>query len=181
MQAALSIEQSFRRFRRFAWTSAFLSLLTGLSHVRTFPSYNIVLAVVALYGSGLQGDRQAALKSISVCAIIGAISIVADVLFCSFWAGETAMIYSSLAVSVAITSVSPNDEVVLRDEASVSTFSSRPRSADGAVRSVRSSEPYTPDSKRKVTFHSEEDVDEPNVDGLHPPFTPGVPGLVSPG
>jgi hypothetical protein len=88
MQAALSIEQSFRRFRRFAWTSAFLSLLTGLSHVRTFPSYNIVLAVVALYGSGLQGDRQAALKSISVCAIIGAISIVADVLFCSFWAGE---------------------------------------------------------------------------------------------
>ena len=94
---------------------------------------------------------------------------------------KTAMIYSSLAVSVAITSVSPNDEVVLRDEASVSTFSSRPRSADGAVRSVRSSEPYTPDSKRKVTFHSEEDVDEPNVDGLHPPFTPGVPGLVSPG
>ena len=88
MQAAHSIEQSFRRFRRFAWTSAFLSLLTGLSHVRTFPSYNIVLAVVALYGSGLQGDRQAALKSISVCAIIGAISIVADVLFCSFWAGE---------------------------------------------------------------------------------------------
>ena len=94
---------------------------------------------------------------------------------------KTAMIYSSLAVSVAITSVSPNDEVVLRDEASVSTFSSRPRSADGTVRSVRSSEPYTPDSKRKVTFHSEEDVDEPNVDGLHPPFTPGVPGLVSPG
>ena len=47
----------------------------------------MALSLVALYAS-VQEDTDALLKSITVCAIMGTLSVLADVAFCSLWARE---------------------------------------------------------------------------------------------
>ena len=83
----LTLEKSRNKFSKLAWLSSCLSLLIGLSHVRSFPSYNLALSVIALYAS-VQEDTEILLKSITVCAIMGALSTLADIAFCSLWARE---------------------------------------------------------------------------------------------
>lgn len=87
----ISREQTQSRFRRFAWVSAYLSLLTGVSHVRAFPSYNLIISTFALF-AGVQDEKEAILKHTSVCAVIGSVSLVTDIIFCSVWAGDVRQI-----------------------------------------------------------------------------------------
>ena len=47
----------------------------------------MALSLVALYAS-VQEDTDALLKSITVCAIMGTLSVLADIAFCSLWARE---------------------------------------------------------------------------------------------
>lgn len=84
-----SLEQQ-SRFRKLVWLSAFLSLLSGISHVRSFPSYNLIISIVGLF-TGIQDEKEILLKHTTVCASIGALSLVADIVFCSVWAGEVRM------------------------------------------------------------------------------------------
>lgn len=82
-----TIEKSKRKFRKIAWLSVCLTLSIGLSHVRSFPSHNGALSLIALYTS-VQEDTDTLLRSISVLGIIGVLSIIADIVFCSIWASE---------------------------------------------------------------------------------------------
>jgi hypothetical protein len=59
--------------------------------VRSFPSYNLIISTFALF-AGVQDKKEAILKHTSVCAVIGSASLVADIIFCSVWAGEVRQI-----------------------------------------------------------------------------------------
>ena len=82
-----TLELSKHKLSKLAWLSLCISLLIGLSHVRSFPSYNIAISLIALH-SGAQEEIALVLKSSSICVIIGISSILADVAFCFLWTKE---------------------------------------------------------------------------------------------
>jgi hypothetical protein len=105
----ISKHQLQSRFRRLAWLSAYLSLLAGVSHVRSFPSYNLIISIIAIF-TGVQDDKETILKYTSVCAVLGGLSLVADIIFCSVWAGEVRnecqmllLIFDLTTVSLSVT------------------------------------------------------------------------------
>jgi hypothetical protein len=85
------------RFARLAWLSLCLSILTGIAHVRAFPSYNAATALVAIDAT-FQDNTNAdmLLRSHALCGIIGVLTMLADIAFCVIWAGEIAQGYSGL-------------------------------------------------------------------------------------
>lgn len=82
-----ALEKARDKLNRLAWLTTFISLLTGISHERSFPSYNAAVSVIALYVSNLL-DIDALRRGIAVCAIMCLCSIGADITFCSLWARE---------------------------------------------------------------------------------------------
>ena len=75
---------------KLAWLSTVLALVIGVSHVRSFPSYNIAVAISGLYASS-QEDTELLLKSTSICSFVCVLSIFADAVFCFLWAKEVRM------------------------------------------------------------------------------------------
>ena len=60
--------------------------------MRSFPTYNLFIAVIALF-TGIQNDKETILKQTSVCATVASLSLVADIVFCSVWAGEVSLAF----------------------------------------------------------------------------------------
>ena len=89
-QQQTTLEHSCNNLSKLAWLSACLSLLIGLSHVRSFPSYNVAVSIIALYASS-QDEVSLRGKSIAACCLFGASSILFDVAFCILWASEVSV------------------------------------------------------------------------------------------
>lgn len=96
-----------------SWEILGLSLLIDTSHIRSFPSYNVVIGLWAFYcGSlkcpphvaeevsdggreqravattGLSEEMERVLRDASTFAFVTSASIIFDILFCSVWGGE---------------------------------------------------------------------------------------------
>ena len=85
------------RFARLAWLSLCLSIVTGVAHVRAFPSYNAATALVAIYASFQDNTNvDILLRNNALFGIIGGLTTLADIVFCIIWAGEIAQGYSGL-------------------------------------------------------------------------------------
>mmetsp|Transcript_19628 Transcript_19628/g.41158 ORF Transcript_19628/g.41158 Transcript_19628/m.41158 type:complete len:143 (+) Transcript_19628:1184-1612(+) len=82
-----TVETSKRKFSKLAWLSICLTFFIELSHVRSFPSYNGTISLVAFYTSA-QHDTDALLRGAAIFLILGSLSIVADIIFCAVWASE---------------------------------------------------------------------------------------------
>ena len=89
-QQHTTLEHSCNNLSKLAWLSACLSLLLGLSYVRSFPSYNVAVSIIALYASS-QDEVSLRGKSITACCLFGASSILFDVAFCILWASEVSV------------------------------------------------------------------------------------------
>lgn len=103
------------KLSQVSWAILGLSLLIDTSHIRSFPSYNVVVGLWAYYcgnlkctsgatqrdnspserrrerrGSltGLSEEMETLLRDVSTFSFVASASIIFDVLFCSVWGGE---------------------------------------------------------------------------------------------
>ncbi len=96
---------ALQRLYKLSWVMIGLSLLMDTSHVRSFPSYNIILGVWAYSASFYGGNKKdkktielqqssmlSLLKSLSAFSFVVIVSLILDVFFCIIW-GEEVCIY----------------------------------------------------------------------------------------
>jgi len=69
-----------------------LSLLTDVSNVRSFPSYNLCVGLVGAY-CGANSDRKT--SHVSTFALLCCVSLFFDIIFCALWGSSITEGYSS--------------------------------------------------------------------------------------
>ena len=183
-------------FQRLAWISLCLSILTGIAHVRTFPSYNTANSLVAIYASHQdKANIELLLRSNTVCGLVSGLTTLADIAFCILWAGEItqdyivlvrvsmvafvlnmliklALLCSAITISVAASSAIEHDDdhYDSDDDGEDEQIITPKRSSQ--VKDLFVPRQTTPvKSNRTITYGGETVLDQND----------GIPGLISPG
>ena len=97
---------AFQRLYKLSWAMIGLSLFMDTSHVRSFPSYNIILGVWAYSASFYDENKKdkktielpqssmlSLLQLLSAFSFVMIISLILDVFFCIIWGEEVRMYY----------------------------------------------------------------------------------------
>lgn len=175
------------RFSRLAWLSLCLSILTGISHVRAFPSYNASASLVAIYATFQDyTNPDILLQSHALCGIIGGLTILSDIVFCVIWAREIAQGYSGLAKLSLVAFIS---NLIIKGALLYSALAiwvtTSATNSEEHDRDIGNEERITP--KRRSPLN---DSVQRRAPIASPAFTPGgktnehvegIPGLISPG
>ena len=114
-------DKAQKRFSRVSWCIIAFSLLTDTSHVRSFPSYNIMLGVWACYCGHCKIDGKCCdsktkkrqqcdngmysiqiQKMVTAFGITTLASILFDAIFCFLWGKEVSYSLMHLVISVSL-------------------------------------------------------------------------------
>ena len=124
MSLSLSFNtKALQKLRNASWIMIFFSIIIDISHVRAFPSYNVVIGFWACYCGHFQssilihnnngtiqmkrtnyrsqrnlnkkGEEELKYlqKMISSFSVIASMSVIFDILFCSMWGKEVRLCY----------------------------------------------------------------------------------------
>ena len=187
-------------FQRLAWLSLCLAILTDVAHTQhCFPSYNAANALVAIFTSLQQNadNSDLLLRCNAFCGIIGVITTLADIAFCIIWAGDiegysgvakmsfiafilnmftkSAIIYSTMAITVAASSHSPTNSKENKDDEDVDEEQiMKPKQL---LLTPKRSETLT---LRRTPESQHQHAHTPGGDSITERHD-GIPGLISPG
>ncbi len=187
-------------FQRLAWLSLCLAILTDVANTNThcFPSYNAANALVAIFTSLHHNadNSDLLLRCNAVCGTIGVITTLADIAFCIIWAGDiqgysgvtkmsfiafilnmftkSAIIYSTMAISVAASQSSTNSKENNDDEDVDEEQMVKPKQL---LLTPKRSEALT---LRRTPESQHQHAHTPGGDSITERHD-GIPGLISPG
>lgn len=177
--------------------------MTDVANTNThcFPSYNAANALLAIFTSLQQNADNSSdllLRCNAVCGFIGALTTLADIAFCIIWAGDiiqgysgvakmsfiafilnmftkSAIIYSTMAISVAASSQSPTNSKENNDDEDVDEEQiMKPKQL---LLTPKRSETLT---LRRTPESQHQHAHTPGGDSI-PERHDGIPGLISPG